>query len=355
MQDHTIPVEALDTVDRIPTAETAEMAPAKVRIEEVARRAGVSMITVSRALRKPGMVSEKTRARVDEAVRATGFTLNPHASALRSGKSNIVTIFVSSTQSPQYLQAADAFSAIIEKAGYEVVLARTSYSFTREIRLMRTLQQMRPAAAFITGVLEQELNRAMFRRLDIPVVESWAYAVQPIDMLVGVSNTDGARAVARLLAERGYKAPAIITRVSGRGRIRREAFEAECRALGLPPVESVELAAVESMEDGRAALSELLSRGRKIDAVFCANDLLACGALLEARALGLQVPGDLALVGFGDNDLMRELAPGLTTVAPDPVSIGRRAGEMLAARLAGDVLSEPSVCLPLQLKLRGSC
>ncbi len=355
MQQSTIPVEALDPVECIPSTEAAPATSGKVRIEEVARRAGVSAITVSRALRKPGMVSEKARARIEEAVRATGFTLNPHASALRSGKSNIVTVFVSSTVSPQYLQAADAFSSIIEKAGYEVVFARTSYSFTREIQLMRTLHQMRPAAAFITGVLEQELNRSMFRRLAIPVVESWAHAQTPIDMLVGISNTDGARAVARLFAERGYTSPAIIGRVTGRGRIRKEAFEAECRARGMRPVTSVQLETVRVMDDGRTALAQLLDRGDRVDAVFCANDLLACGALMEARARGLRVPQDLALAGFGDNDLMRELDPGLTTVTPDPDEIGRRAGEMLAARLTGKTPAETTICLPLQLKLRGSC
>lgn len=355
MQDIAIPVETLDPVLRIPSPEAVPAHSGRIRIEEVARRAGVSPITVSRALRKPGLVSEATRARVGEAVRATGFNLNPHASALRSGRSNIVTAFVSSTVSPQFLRAADAFSGIVEASGYEVVLARTSYSYEREIQLTRTLYQMRPAGAFITGVLEQELNRAMFQRLNIPVVESWANTDTPIDMLVAVSNTDGARAVARLMAERGYRRPAFIGRSTGRGVIRHEAFRRACAALGLDYVGGVALPTVRATEDGRAALSELIARGRGFDAVFCANDLLACGALIEARARGLSVPRDLALVGFGDNELMREIAPGLTTVTPDPARLGRHAGEMLAAQLTGRPLPSPRVDLPLELRLRGSC
>jgi len=354
MPDIVIPVEALDPVQRIPCDEASPAAGGPVRIEEVARRAGVSSITVSRSFRKPELVSDTTRARVEEAVRATGFSLNPHASALRSGRTNIITAFISTVASPQFLRAADAFALVLEGAGYEVVLARTSYSYEREIRLARTLEQMRPAGAFITGVLEQELCRSIFRRLAIPVVESWANSSSPIDMLVAVSNTDGARTAARFMAERGYRRLSFIGRASGRGIIRHTAFREECRALGVEFVEGEILASVRSADDGRAALSRLLGRGERIDAIFCANDLLACGALIEARARGLDVPGDLALMGFGDSDLMQAIAPGLTTVTPDPEAIGRLAGEMLAARLGGRPPPETTILLPLHLRVRGS-
>lgn len=355
MADKLIPVTAFDRVLRLACEDPVSSQAARVRIEDVARVAGVSPITVSRTLRKSSIVSEATRQRVHEAVRTTGFSLNPHASALRSGRSNIVTAFLSSTASEQFLRAATTFSTILEEAGYEVVLARTSYSYERELRLVRTLEQIRPAGAFITGVLEQEQCRRIFRRLAIPVVESWANSDDPIDMLVAVSNTDGARAAARALAERGYRRLAFIGRISGRGVIRRDAFRTECCRLGLDYAGDETLSTVTSTEDGRIALSRLLQRVGPVDAVFCANDLLACGALIEARARGLSIPQDLALVGFGDSSLMEQLEPALTTITPDPDEIGRHAGALLRARLAGEVQSETVIPHPLHLRIRRSC
>ena len=357
MQNVTIPVRSLDPLERLPNPgpEADTEPPGQMRIEAVARIAGVSPITVSRALRKPGMVSEPTRIRVEEAVRATGFSLNPHASALRSGRSNVVAAFVSSLASEQFLQAAGTFTDVIEATGFEVVLARTSYSFAREIQLTRSFLQVRPAGVFITGVLEQELVRDMFRRLNVPVVESWANSEAPIDMLVGISNTDGATAATQHLGERGYRKLAFIGRATGRGRIRHQAYLQECARLGLENVGSVLLPTVRSQDDGRAALSQLLDGGARPEAVFCANDLLACGALVEARSRGLRIPKDLALIGFGDNKLMQEVPPGITTVAINPSEIGRLAGEMIAARLAGKKPQTSRHVLPLTLINRGSC
>ncbi len=355
MQSLIVPSETLDPVERIqhPGDDAPASGTGQVRIEEVARMAGVSIITVSRALRKPDIVSEKTRAKVAEAVRATGFSLNPHASALRTGRSNVVAVFLSSTASQQFLRAADAFAQVLEAEGFEVVLARTSYSYEREIQLTHSLTQVRPAGVFITGVLEQELHRAMFARLGIPTVESWAYTDTPIDMLVGMSNTDATVAMTRYLVDKGYRRIAFIGRATGRGRIRHIAFQQECARLGAEHMGSILLPTVRSQDDGRSAFGQLMQMC-KPDAVFCTNDLLACGALIEARARGMRIPEDIAIAGFGDNDLMRELPPGITTVTADSAEIGRLAGQMLAARLAGTGPAEPRVLLPMMLIERGS-
>lgn len=356
MQIKMIPTVTQDPVVRVPNAahDPAERGDRHVRIEAVAERAGVSAITVSRALRTPDIVAEKTREKVAAAIRATGFSLNPHASALRSGRSNVVLVFISSMASEQFLLAADAFSNIIEQLDYEVVLARTYYSYERELRLTRSLSQVRPAGVFITGIIEQELNRDLLHRLNIPIVESWAYCDTPIDMLVGLSNTDGVVAMMEYIAERGYRRPAFMGRAYGRGKIRYEAFQKECARLGLQEAGAVLLPTVRSKEDGRAAFADLLNQGHNPDVVFCANDLVACGALIEAHARGLHVPQDIAITGFGNNSLMQELPPGITTVAVDAAELGRHAGEMLAARLTGKNTKPEKLLMPLSLIVRGS-
>lgn len=325
-----------------------------VRIEEVARLARVSPITVSRALRSPQMVSAVRRERIMKAVEETGYFSNPHAKALKSGKSDIVAAFVSNILSEQFSLAVEGLSDVLEPAGFQVALGRTSYSYRRETTLIRSLTAMRPAGVFITGVMELESNRAFLRNMGIPVMESWALARDPIDMLVGFSNADGARMVAKHFARKGYRKVAFIGRSGGRGMLRLNSFAEHCEQLGLKLCQRISRDAVSGVPEGREAMRDLLGERADIEAVFCASDLLAVGALLEARGRGLGVPGDIAIAGFGDSTLAEEITPGLTTVAADTRRLGEIAGQMLLERLQGRKIEQDIRHVPLRLIERGS-
>lgn len=346
----------LDPVLRVGTrTEQSDALPKKrVRIEEVARLAGVSPITVSRALHNPHIVSEARRLRIDKAVIQTGYASNPHARALKSGKSNIVAAFLSTLASQQYTQAADGCARVLEDAGYHVVMGRTFYSYARETPLIRALMDMRPAAAFITGVMELEENRSFLRNLKIPIVESWANASDPIDMLAGFSNVDGVALIVEHLAARGYREIGFLGRSSGRGLIRQNAFEHFARQHGLNIVEALSLPNVSSVVDGRKSFRLLIESAPEIDAVFCANDLLGIGAMLESRTMGLTMPDDLAIVSFGDSDVAAALSPGMTTVSVDTYALGAAAGQMILSRLNGDEPDSPTQIFPVTLIHRGS-
>lgn len=335
-------------------AEAPPPAAKAPRIEMVAQLAGVSPITVSRALRQPEKLSEATRRKVLEAVERTGYESNPHARALRSGRSTLVTAFVSNILSQQFGLAIQGLAAEIEPEGYELMIGQTSYSYAKEVAMIRSLRSLRPAAVMFTGVIELEENRRALRELGIPVVETWAFPRDPIDMLVGFSNVDAGAMAARHLAEKGYRRLAFLGRSGGRGALRLQGFREEAERSGLTLVRVVTVEEVRSIADGRAALTTLLTEGEPVEAAFCANDLLATGAVIEARARGLSVPSDLAILGFGDNDAAGEIAPGLTTISMDAFDLGRRAGELLRARLAGQEPAHAVQSLPLNLVTRGS-
>jgi len=161
-----------------------------VSIGDVARMAGVAPITVSRALSKPQKVSAEKRARIQQAVEATGYRVNPFASALRSGRSNVVMAFASNMFSEQFSLALHACGNILEKAGYLFLVGQTAYSYDRETAAIRSLQALKPAAVMFTGVIELEENRDILKNLGIPIMETWALPRDPIDMLVGFSNTE---------------------------------------------------------------------------------------------------------------------------------------------------------------------
>lgn len=344
-----------DNVLRVSGHAVAPRAAAKAaRIEEVARLAGVSPITVSRALRQPEKLSEDTRRKVLEAVESTGYESNPHARALRSGRSTLVAAFVSNIMSQQFGLAIQGLAAVLEPEGYELMIGQTSYSYAKEVAMVRSLRSLRPAAVMFTGVIELEDNRQALRELGIPVVETWAFPRDPIDMLVGFSNVDAGAMAARHLIAKGYRRLAFIGRSGGRGALRLQGFREEAQRNGLALSQVLTVEEVQSIADGRAALARLGTEGAAADAVFCANDLLATGALIEARARGMSVPADIAILGFGDNDTAGEIAPGLTTISMDAHLLGRSAGELLHARLGGQTPQALIQNVPLNIITRGS-
>ncbi|MBR0716446.1 LacI family DNA-binding transcriptional regulator [Bradyrhizobium liaoningense] len=324
------------------------------RIEEVAERAGVAPITVSRVLRHPEKVNRETRDRILEVIETTGYASNPHARALRSGRSNVVVAFVSNILSQQFGLAVRSLAAALEPEGYEVLVGQTSYSYAKEVAMIQSLRGIRPAAVMFTGVIELQENRAALQEFGIPVIETWAFPRDPIDMLVGFSNADAGAMAAERLAQTGHRRVAFIGRSSGRGALRRDGFRAAATRLGLEIVHEIGVGEITGLIDGRAAFAALLDRGNPVSAVFCANDLLATGALIEARSRGISVPRDLALLGFGDNDVADQITPGLTTITFDATAIGRAAGELLLARLAGTPPAEPRHAVELVLLERGS-
>lgn len=350
-----------DDVVRIPVAPgelqaRGEGAPSSdtVSIGDVARLAGVAPITVSRALRKPDTVSPEKRARIQQAVESTGYRVNPFASALRSGRSNVVMAFASNMFSEQFSLALHACANILEKAGYLFLVGQTAYSYDRETAAIRSLQALKPAAVMFTGVIELEENRETLRSLSIPIMETWALPRDPIDMLVGFSNTEAGRLAAMRLADKGHRKVAYIGRRGGRGTLRLQGFRDGCDEFGLELVGSAFAGDIVASSDGSVCLSRLLEEAPDVEAIFCANDLLAFGCLAEARRRHIAVPDRLALIGFGDSDIAAEIPPGLTMIGIDTRELGRVAGQMLLDSLSGTQIVDKARRLSLRVIERGS-
>ena len=292
------------------------------------------------------------RERILQVVAQTGYASNPHARALRSGQSSVVAAFVSNIFSQQFALAVQGCAEVLEPQGYQLMVGQTSYSYAKETSMIASLRAL-PAAVLFTGVIELEENRQSLRELGIPIMETWAYPRDPIDMLVGLSTTTPASwrpaiwPSAATGAWRSWPATAAAAncaaRASRRGRQR-----------GLEVVAELAVDNPQTIADGRAALARLLSQGGKFDAVFCANDLLAVGAMFEARDRKLAVPRDLAVLGFGETDIAGEIQPGLTTIGVDSLDLGRRAGEMLLQRLGGGMPAHPHQVMPLRIHARAS-
>ncbi len=317
------------------TTRRARRGSGAITLRDVARLAGVAPITASRVLNTPEQVSADVRQKVLEAVQKTGYVPNRMAGGLASSRSRLIAAVVPSTVMSVFMPTIEALNDTLFDAGYQLMLGQSGYSASREESLLEAIIGRRPDGIFLTGILRPGLGRTRLLASGIPVVETWDLTPTPIDMLVGFSHNDIGREVARFLMGKGRQRLALIRAEDERADRRATAFADAVARAGLAPVVVVNVGAARSLGSGREALGRLLAEAPDVDAVFCSSDLLALGVLTEARVRGIDIPGRLSIVGFGDVPFAADMAPALSTVRINGVDIGRLASRFLIDRAEG--------------------
>ena len=307
-------------------------------MEDVARLAGVSTMTVSRAIREPAKVAPATRARVAAAIAKLGYVPNLTAGSLASQRSGIIAAIVPTIDNSIFAETMRGLTETLAAAGYQVLLGQTAYDESAEEALVAAFLGRRVDGMVITGVKHSALTRKRLIKAGIPVVETWDLTPDPIDMVVGFSNRDAGRAIARYLLAKGYLRLGFAGGGDDRTRSRLAGFEAAIRRVKGASLTRAMLPAGTSFRGGREALGNLLAQDPGLQAVFCSNDAIAVGALMECRRRGIQVPRDLAIAGFADLDIAAEVEPALTSLQVRSRTIGEQAANMLLARLRGEPL-----------------
>jgi LacI family gluconate utilization system Gnt-I transcriptional repressor len=324
---------------------------------DVAQRAGVSPMTVSRAFKDGTSVSAKTRKKVTAAADDLGYVFDSTASNLRSQKTNFVAVTVPSINNANFAQTVRGLSDALRPRGLQVLLGYTDYDMAEEERLIEQLLTRRPEAIVVTGGSHTPRARRLLENAGIPVVETWDLPKDPIENVVGFSNAAAVERLVDHLVEEGKTRIAFIggdvTRDT-RGADRRHGFLRAVErhglsadrlvAVGLPPI---------SMREGAAAMGHLLDTRPDTEAVVCVSDLSAFGALTECQRRGIPVPSAMSIAGFGDYDLGQICVPPLTTLNPYPTDIGRQAAELILALLDG-LAPDPIQTIAPELLVRGS-
>jgi LacI family gluconate utilization system Gnt-I transcriptional repressor len=314
-----------------------------VTLHDVARLADVAPITASRALNTPDRVSPEVLRRVTDAVRRTGYVPNLLAGGLASTRSRLVAAVVPTIAGPVFLQTVHALTEALAARGYQLMLGQSGYVDSREDALLEAIIGRRPDGIVLTGIVHSAQGRKRLLAAGIPVVETWDLTPTPIDMLVGFSHEDVGRQVAAFLHAKGRRRLAVVAGDDERSRRRHGAFCAAAAGWGLREVRTVIVPAPTTLRSGRSALAELLRPRRGVDAVFCSSDLLALGVITEAQARSIDVPRELAVIGFGDLEFAADTNPALTTVRIDAASIGREAARFIVERAQGRRVDRPIV------------
>jgi LacI family gluconate utilization system Gnt-I transcriptional repressor len=346
------------------TAKRQRKGHGRPTLHDVADAAGVTRITVSRYIRQPTLVAEATAVRIREAIEQTGYVPNQQAGQLASGASRIVAALIPNVGHSIFAETIQGLTEGLRESAYELLLMSTGYSLEREESQLRALTGWAPGAVIVTGRHHSPGALRLLREAQasgIPVVEIWDHPDARSDTdgfaQIGFDHSAVGAMMARHLLSKGHRSLAYVG--SGvaedfRAHERGEGFVAEARAQGASVV-LLSAARGDSFDAGRKLLPQLLATKKQAPVTGAAfsNDHLACGALMEAVSRGIRVPQQLALLGFGDFPIGRQLQPALSTVRPPTADIGRVAASAVLASLA-DGPEPGSRNMPCQLIERAS-
>jgi LacI family gluconate utilization system Gnt-I transcriptional repressor len=310
---------------------------------DVAKIAGVSPITVSRALNQPQLVRPDTLAKVQAAVQQTGYVKNMMAGALASNRSKLVALVLPTIANPIFAETVQAASDELTAGGYQLLLGLAGYEAWREELLVETILSRRPDGIILTGTLHTDNTRKQLQNANIPIVETWDMTSSPIDMLVGFSHEEIGHAIAQHLVEQGYRRIAILTVDDPRGARRFQGLMAALAKHGVTVVGTESMPVPATFQLGREGAARLLDRHKGLDMIVASSDTLAHGALTEAASRGLRTPGDLGIMGFGDLELASHTSPPLSTVRVDGAQIGKLAARAILDRIAGAPAAAPRI------------
>ncbi len=328
----------------------------RATLSDVARSAGCSLMSASRALSQPERVSDALRERVMAAVKALGYVPHTAARHLASARSNLVAVIIPSLSNAVFVDTVEAIQRVLMPAGYELMIGVSHYRPDEDERLLRAYLAHQPAGLLVTGFERSDAAREVLGSYSSPIVTLMELSDAEEEYCVGFSQFEAGAAMTRKLLERGYRNiafaaaqldPRTLQRAEGYRSVMREATRYDpALELLTPQVSSIGL--------GAELLDRLLAQHPEIDAVFFNNDDLALGALFRARQLQLAVPQRLAVAGFNDLPAAAWMNPALTTVRTIRGEIGTLAGQMLLSLMRGDAPPQRRIDVGFEVVMRDS-
>ena len=325
-------------------------------LADVARHANVSTATVSRCLNSPERVEEKTRDRVMAAVQNLGYSPNFGARALAAKRTNTVGAIIPTMENAIFARGIQAFQEELGRHGVTLLVASSSYRADLEAEQIRTLTARGADGLLLIGYDRDETVHRFLDQRGVPSLVAWTYDQTAARPSIGFDNQLAMTELAKEVIALGHRHIAVISAAqykNDRARARVAGIRAAMGEAGLDPAKLDVVETPYGIDTGAEAFAALMERRPRPTVVMCGNDVLAAGAMRQAKAMGLSVPGQVSVTGFDDIELAGLLSPGLTTVHVPHREMGREAARLLVGMINGKPPAE-SVQLKTHLKWRES-
>jgi LacI family transcriptional regulator/LacI family repressor for deo operon, udp, cdd, tsx, nupC, and nupG len=334
----------------------------RISIKDIARAAGVSSSTVSRALNDSSLISLDVRARIQRLAREMGYTPNALAQSLQSNRSHSVGVIITTISDPYFARLVQGVEEAARQKGLTVFLATSSNDPDNEIRILENFQRRRVDGVILAASRIGEEYARQFEHVRLPVimVNNQATGQNPDLHSLSMDDLSGGEMAAEHLYALGHRriGYAGMRNRPGSNARRLQGYQAVMRRHGLEARPELICHSPEDVPDGlegdftagKEMALALLDQGAS--AIFCYCDSVAAGALAACRERNFSVPEQVSIIGYDDSDLCPILTPALTTIHQPALDMGRMALQMLAKTLSGEPVAD--TVLQPSLVMRGS-
>ncbi|MEM1377228.1 MAG: LacI family DNA-binding transcriptional regulator [Pseudomonadota bacterium] len=310
-----------------------------VKIDDVAREANVSIMTVSRALRGVEGVSEEKRAQIFEIAERMRYQPNFNARSLVNVQSSLIGISFPTLFNDVFAEMLDGMRPTLESAGFTTIVTTNEYDIDREAEWIKTVRYWRPAALVLTGSDHHPDVRRILQRDQIPTLELWEHDPDPIDISVGIDHEKAGAEIAQAMIELGYRKPAFVGWDRGhdlRSEKRLAGIRAAYKSAGLGDVKAARTGSTDGYRAGYNGLKQLVrDKKNRPDLVFFLSDHFAFAGMMACEELGLRVPDEIGIVGFNSLPMNNILPRRITTVETPRIDMGAIGARQLIARING--------------------
>ncbi|PTN09537.1 LacI family DNA-binding transcriptional regulator [Mangrovibacterium marinum] len=328
-------------------------------MNEVAKRAGVSIATVSRVLNNSESVNEETRMKILKAIKELKYQPSRVAKRLRSksGAGNLLGVLIPDIQNPFYVDVLRGIEDVAYQNNYVIIMCNFSQDEKKEAMYLEILESEAIDGLIAAPAHEEDQRVKKIVRNGLPVV-CVDRGLKGMDVdVVWVNNQESAYQAVSFMIEKGYKR---IAHIGGlptipSSRLRLEGYRNAMQDHGLDLDENLIIQGDSSYASGMQVTEKLLSMTNPPDALFTGNNLITLGALEVINGRKLQIPKDIAVLGFDDMNWSNALNPPLTAVRQPAYEIGKRAGELLIQRIKDPKRPCIQMTLNSELKIRHSC
>lgn len=316
----------------------------KVSLAKVAEAAGVSKMTASRVLRGEGGYSEKTRDKVMEQVDALGYMPNRLATLFAGdATSTFVGVSIPDLGNEVFAQVLEGIDQRLGLHGYQTVLGLTQHTLEQEESWIETVLSWQPAGLILTGRSHSPRAQEMIKNAGVPIVEIWDLNSSPLDLSVGLAHFDSGYEMGRHLVGLGYKALGYVGTshdIANAASQRLDGFTKAVTDGGGTLTRQFCLHDTANFYPGYYGTEQLLATGAKVECVYYQNDSMAFGGFQYCERIGLSVPDDIGIAGWGDMPISSVLQKRLTSIHVPHLKLGQAAAQAMVARLKGEPVSD---------------
>jgi DNA-binding LacI/PurR family transcriptional regulator len=333
------------------------LAHARSTIRDVARKAKVSVATVSRVLNSPSRVRNPTREKVLRAMEQCNYVYNALAGSLSARKTSMLGVIIPTITNPIFATVTKGIQDFAARKGYSTLLGNTDYNEENELRLIHLFQEKRIDGVIFNGPWRSAPLILHMKSANLPFVITWQKIKDRDVNFVAFDNFRSAYRITDYLIGLGHRRIGMIAGkfdVSERALMRWQAYRKCLLDHDLAYDPNLVLEKGYSFSDGKEAMEHLLGLSSSPTAVFCGNDILAIGAMVQAKERGMKIPSDLSVVGFDDMEISAFYDPPLTTVAVPAYEMGRTAAKILIESILGESKTPQQYVLEANLIIRGS-